>query len=500
MPFATRTILVLCALLAALPCAGGAAAQAKPAAGVRVLADKPLAVRGAPLLLPARIDGPCGAALRASVKVGARGGETREFDVPVLWPVRPNDTPAIANRWATASNDLRVVRERPDGARDAYLFVELPADARDGASIVVAGSTVAPRWTEPAPDALFATIAPRLSALEVAEAPDPLVSLPDPEAPFERFRFDLGVGLRGWPAPEPFAAGSPEEMVERATVPLWRAAVARLATASEGVAADFAELLVARCSDAEARVPVAAWIADPKELASVLALILDPGRDEKAAADRVASWLGLRAPLLMWIDDEDRGSVMFAIANPTTEEQVVRLDWIAEGEAPLAAVVGPKEIARMRLARPEGPVIDGARIARNEPLTLRIEHRGQARRIIVLPDALPAGVAGCTVARFVRPLDLVAVATAVERATDGSYPTFAAVRPRLSGWEIFIDARVPAGVDPSQAGRIVVAGPRGTAIAIAADGTVDDPEGLLAGAPVEFAVYPDRIRAGFVVP
>ncbi|MFZ9882644.1 MAG: hypothetical protein ACO3QC_14735, partial [Phycisphaerales bacterium] len=32
------------------------------------------------------------------------------------------------------------------------------------------------------------------------------------------------------------------------------------------------------------------------------------------------------------------------------------------------------------------------------------------------------------------------------------------------------------------------------------DGSGEHPDGLLGGAPIEFAVYPDRIRAGFAVP
>ncbi|MFZ9914695.1 MAG: hypothetical protein ACO3IB_05075 [Phycisphaerales bacterium] len=494
-----RVTTILAALVLALLCVEPQAV-AQGGASVKVLVQRPVAVRGAPLLLPVRVEGPCGLALRASVKVGARGGETREFDAPVLWPVRPADTADIANRWATAAHDLRVVRERPDGARDAYLFLDVPADARDGAPIAIAGQSLEPAWIEPAPQDLLARLSTRLSALGPTGEPDPLVSLPDQGAPFERFRFDLGCGLRGWPEPEPYEVGSPADMVARATIPLWRAALARLASASEGVAAEFAELLVARCSDAEIRAPIAAWLADTKELSTVLALILEPARDRQSTADRIASWMRVRSPLLVWIDDEDRGSIMVAIANPSTEEQVVRFDWIAEGEAPLAAVVQPMEIARMRIARPTPPEVDGAAIPRNEALALRMEHRGQARSITVLPESLPAGMAGCTLARFVRPLALVAVAPGVERATDGTAPTFAAVRPRLTGWEIFLEARVPTGVDPSQAGRMVIAGPRGTSIAIAADGSVEDPDGLLGGAPIEFAVYPDRIRAGFAVP
>ena len=374
----------------------------------------------------------------------------------------------------------------------------MPADAGRGLRLRVDGALVTPVVLEPAPADFLARLAGRMSSIVPEGAHDALLSLPDPAAPFERFRFALGVALRAWPEPAPLEPGSPDQIAARATGALWTAALARIASASEGTAAELAELLVAQCGDATAPARVAAWIADPRELATVLALSLDSARTPAQAAESVVSWMRVRSPLLVWIDDDDRESLTLAIANPGSVEETVRFQWLVESEPPLAALVGPAEVTRVRLTRPAVASIDGTPIRSDATDTLRLEHRDQVRRIAVPPAVLPAPLEGVTFARFQTPLDLLAVATGAVEAPS-SAGTVATIRPRLAGWEVFVEVRVatPGLADD----RLAIAGPRGELVTIAGDGSLDDPANALGGATgLSFRSYPDRFRVSFPVP
>lgn len=492
-------------VVAAAAATGVVAGQAWGA--VRPLVARPPAVAGAPLLIPVQVDGNESGTIVVELESSSAGGRPLRSSVKarLLWPVRPGaqdaaraDAGTGTRRWARASNELRLRDEREPGARDAYLAVELPADTARGLRVRIGRSEVLPTVHAAAPEGLLARLAERMSSLAPTGAHDPLVSLPDPDAPFERFRCELGSALRGWPEAAPFAEGSADALAARGASALWMAALARIAMASDGAAAELAELLVARCGDPTAPGPVAAWIADPTELAAALAIALDPSRTELQVAEGIVSWMRVRSPLLVWIDDDDRESVTLGIANPTTDEQVVRFQWLVESEPPLAAVLAPTELARVRLPRPAAAAIDGTPIRSELVDTLRLEHREQVRRIAVPPAMLPASLEGVTFATFRAPLDLVAVATGAAEAPRAR-GTVAMLRPRLSGWEIFAEVRTLA--PGLAADRLSIAGPDGAMFTVAGDGTLDDPTDALAGATgFVFRSYPDRFRVSFPVP
>lgn len=475
---------------------------------IRVLVDRPPAVEGAPFLVPVRVSGdePSAVPLRIEVE----GGTPIEWTGRLLWPTRPASSAADLARWACASNELRLAADRPAGATDAYLAVELPVELppelRSAPVIALAGATISPAWLAAAPVDLLERLKPRVSAVVPQHAPDPLLSRPDPDAPFERFRFALGSALRGWDEPAALDPASPDGLAARATTALWLAAIARVEQASTATAAELVEALVATCSDDTAPAPIAAWIADPAELATVLSLAIGLERDGAALAEAVASWLRVRSPLLVWIEDETVDAVSLAFANPTDTEEVVRLywldsAWLDEHEAPIAALVPPVSVARVKLARPtRAPDDDGKRAqsdADNRDV-LRIEHRGQARAVTMSARTLPAEAAGPVIAGFQRPLSLVAAATGASLAAPEGLVTIASLRPRLEGWELFAEVRCPDG--PTAADSLVVVGVGGARVTVRGDGSVDDPDGVLVGTTVEVKSYPDRYRMGFQVP
>ena len=492
------------------------------AADVRPLASRPHAVRGEPLLVPITVEG----SVRESISVRLesaneptsmrgtpsantpRGSANQTVSARILWPNRAVnqrspaasvDDQSTRARWATACNDLRLSSARQSGARDAYLAIDVPIDARDGLRIIIDGATVSPVLHDAASVTLLTDLAVRASALVPSGALDPLLSLPDPLAPFERFRFEIGGALRGWNKPNAFVRASPDDIAARATSALWRAALARIAASSVGTATELAELLVAQCQDEFASAPIAAWIADPRELGALLALIFDPSRSNEQMVEGIVSWMRVRAPLLVWIDNDDSESITLALGNPSADEQVVRLQWLAQSDAPLAAVVAPSEVVRVRVPRPIMPSIDGVAIVRSETDVLRLEHRGQVRSISVPPTSIASSASGVAWSGFRRPLDLVSVATGTELDPDPALRTYAALRPRLDGWEIFVEART--ATQANAADRVIIVSALGDSISIAADGTLEDVGNVLVGAGgFEFRSYADRFRASFVLP
>jgi hypothetical protein len=494
-----------CVVALVVASAAPAAQQAVRAGPLKVLSTRPAAIEGAPLVVPVRLGAPPPAGREvAPIRVefrDAAGKSVAKVDATVAWPVLPEEGESDPNRWATASNALRLVARRPADATDAYLLLEPPAGTRSGATMIVAGQRVDPAFYPAADPAVLGRVAERASAIAARMPHEPRLSLPDPRAPFERFRHAVGALVRGWPEPEPFAAGSADDMAARATTALWLAAIARVAAASEATAAELAEALVATADDGDARLQVAAWIADPSEIASILALALDRARAPAAIADAIATWLRQRSPIIVWVDDDGLNWVGVAIANPLPEEAIVRLRWLGGDDPPIATIVPAASIIRARIARRVPAASDDLPVPRAPAESLVIEHRDQSKRVVGPPSVLGAGASGPAFGTFLRPLDIVGIATGGAQSASPQYQTRASLRPRLDGWEVFIEASFPRNADLEARGRVTVVGPAGEAVTIAADGSVTDVAGILGEhAGVDFAAYPDRFRASFLVP
>ncbi len=510
-PRATRFFSIDLSILCAIVFACVGCVPTSALADLIVLATRPAAVRGAPLLLPVRVRGALSASATAAI-LRADGSRIGPAKATMLWPVRV--TAATSSRWATSGNAIIVQSERPADASDAYLAIELPAEIPPDASLEVELSGVRtriePQWHDPAAADLLARLTQRASALVPLGLPDALLSRPDPSMPLERFRFAIGCGLRSWEAPPEFPAGSPSDLAARAVTELWKAALARLASRSEGTAVEVAEMLIATCSDASAPAPIAAWICDPTEVSALLALALDRGRSVEATVEAVVSWLRVRSPVLAWVENETSDEIELALANPTSSEEIVRLQWLAGDDAPLAALLPPAEVTHVRVPRPLRAAIDGAPIPTDALDTLHLENRGKVRRFIATKDAVPAGIAGVSFGNFQAPLDLTAVTLGTEPTL--APRTIASLRPRLDGWEIYVEARDAEPVTAAAADGSIdatlpatdsceVIGPNESVITVNALGQVDDPSGALEGSSgVEFRRYADRYRFGFTVP
>jgi hypothetical protein len=153
----------------------------------------------------------------------------------------------------------------------------------------------------------------------------------------------------------------------------------------------------------------------------------------------------------------------------------------------------------VRVPRPRRAEIDGARIPQDDGrATLRIEHRGEVRTLVVTPPVVRAGLAGVVLARLVAPLDLVAVSVGTNEAAPPELAAAASLRPRLESWEVFAEVRTARA--PGADDAIAFTGVGGTTVVVRGDGSVDDPAGLVAEGTLAFRAYADRFRVGFVLP
>ena len=495
-------------------------------ADMQVLSARPPAVRGEPLLIPVRFDGSASGTVDVTIdapRPDGRAERVARLRAGVVWPVRVRE--AVTGRWARSGSPLVLEATRPAGATDAYVAIELPAGIPARSTLSIGGSTVEPAWHDRAPDGLLERLAARASMLVPQGAPDARLSRPDPTLPFERIRFTLGRALRGWEGPATTdALDTSNAIAARASTALWMAALARIASVSEGTAAEAAELLVATATDPQAPAPIAAWLADPGEISALLTLALDPARTDEAMVEAVVTWLRVRTPLLIWIEEETRDDVAIAMVNPTSGEEVVRLEWIerdllSDSDPPVATIVPPTETVRLRIPRARGAEIDGAAIPGGGPEILRIENRGIVRSLPIAPAAVRARPSGVELAPFVAPLDLPTVAAGA-RAPDLPAPPMAALlRPRLEGWEILVDSRgappgaatdvaasgvAAAGVTASGGAsedRVEIAGRDGRVVRVFRNGRVEDPDGVLADGPgVAVREFGDRWRLALLVP
>ncbi|MFM7261201.1 MAG: hypothetical protein ACKO3W_11415 [bacterium] len=497
-------------------------------ADMQVLSARPPAVRGEPLLVPVRFDGAVPRSIDVLIEVPRTDGRVDRaprLSAAIVWPVRVRE--ATTGRWASSASPLVLEASRPSGATDAYIAIELPEEIPAKASLAIGASTIEPVWHDRAPNDLLLRLAERASMLVPQGAPDALLSRPDPSLPFERFRFAIGRALRGWDEPATAAPlDSSNALAARASTALWMAALARIASVSEGTAAEAAELLVATASDPQASAPIAAWIADSAEVSALLTLALDPARSDEAMVDAVVTWLRVRTPLLIWVEEETRDDVAIAMVNPTSGEEVVRLEWIerdllSDSDPPVATIVPPTETVRLRLPRARGAEIDGAEIPDGGPEVLRIENRGIVRSLSIAPASVRARPSGIEFAPFVAPLDLPTVAAGARAPDLLAPPMVASLRPRLEGWEILVESRgamAGARVNASEGGetsstdvrtadlgvaadRVELVGRDGRLVRVFRDGRIEDPDGVLADGPgVAVREFGDRWRLALLVP
>ena len=459
-------------------------------------------VRGEPVFIEVRVgvDASIG-----GLEFSKRGGESRNsIEGRLYWPYLPAPTEGALVRWAAPSNPLRLSETRPIGAKSALLVVTIPPSAAEELLLFVGGRAVALRVFEPGAADMFDQLAKRAGLIAPQGEREASLSLPDAAAPFERFRFSIGVPMRGWPEPPPFKEGSGDELAARASTALWRAALSRVAAGGIGPATELAEQLVASCSDETAPAPIAAWIASPEELRSVLNLAFEREFSPARVAASVNEFVHVRAPVLWWIEDSDRLTVTLAMANPTTHARLVQYQWLAGSETDLLPLVVEVPAAEVRRARIERAAVVRSAFAAGQPDAierLQVSCEGHAENLQVSPGMIRVPGGGLTLSECFAPLNLVSVARDGRGAMRLS-TTRIAVRERLTGWELFLDVGGVDGDDAvaAQEHALWTVGSDGGSVRVDGSGAVTILESSLGAEAVEFAAFPERFRAATVFP
>lgn len=396
-------------------------------ADYRSLDPAPVAVEGGVLLVPIAAEGEAMPPGDWPAEIPVELDDGRRANATIGW-LEPWSDPRPAT-W-TASGETFTVVERPE-TPDAVpvLLVDMPAAYRGG--LRWAGDAVSPRWLPPAAPRARE---PRAAASEWAEA------LPDPAHPLEWFRWVL-LAERVGDEPPPPPGDAAGRLAARHLAEVWRAAIARVGNASPGVAEELRQRLTSTCTlldGSGSEREIAAWIADPRDLRSLLAIALDPERDDAAAMQAVLAWLRTESPLLLSPVEALGDEVAFLVANPGTEQVVLRCRWLEDDPVPIAVVVRPRTAQQILLKRPvrEGVSSDGG--------VLFIEHGPHRQRLEFGERPGPVRPPGASIGTFQRPLSLAALQSGRGSGPPPTRGAAAELRRRQGRWELFIECFRPA--------------------------------------------------------
>jgi hypothetical protein len=358
----------------------------------------------------------------------------------VIW-ITPRQ-PASQRRW---TEDPRLVTVRfiePDddsssGRGLPFLAVDLPSDA--AGSIALLGHTLQPIWRDPTAPYAGAPIAgadqPRLDRIASP-------ALPDPNSPFEYWRWVLLADRLDRRPPPPGDHDDAAALVARHVADLWRIGLARLSERSPGIAAACRDRLTRLCHDDEREI--AAWVADPDTLRDLLDMLLDFNRPLESVARDALSWADGLEPVLLWPVSHDEVSVTIAGLNRSFDQVVARVQFSDSDDVPVAVVFPAGELTRVRIDRPavatpqSGFVIDPPP---TESRALVIDLGRRTRRITVGPRLVSAQPPGVMLGWLQPPLTLADVEAQGRRSLPAAAVTTAQLRRRADRWEIFFECR-----------------------------------------------------------
>ncbi len=499
-------VLVPLVLQAVLP---GALENGAFADAVVPLNTAPVAVRGGIVAIPLRLPEP-GSSLPVECSVTLLDGDVRsELRGRVVWLASPAEQPIP--RWTRSANptvvqalpaeiDPREYLATDAGKRlrtldAALLLVSVPAASAE-ARLTVDGVEVRPLWIDAG--AALTTDSSELS-IDPERSAEWALDRPDPESPFEWFRWTLVSRGADEPVPAP-PGDAASQLFARHVAELWRAGLARIERQSEGVADDLRQWLTAtsawRPAGAVQGATIATWLADPAEMGSLLGILLDRQRDDAVAMQAALAWMDARTPLLSWVESDRAGTIQMIVANPMRDEIVVRTQWLGENLAPLATLVEPRTVERMAIRRPEGRIA-----AVGEPIVLGVQADDLVKRFPFAPRAVVARPPALSFGPFVPPMTLADAQAGRAGVMPAEWTTVAQLRRRAGRWELFAECLAPPTVmqDPTADDTIRVE-VQGREVRVRRDGSLDGTDGGDAGLEAHVRTYADRWRLRLLLP
>ncbi len=466
---------ILAGILTVVPSVPAPAASAW-----RCLDPEPIAVRGGVVLLPIAADSAAEPEWPTTIPVTLRTSDAAvlgRVEGVVGWLVPTPSRTGV--RWTDSAEPLTVLADRPDGGGVPLLLVPTPGGF--AGTLELEGMRIAPRWLEPA------TTIGRPREGMPALSPE---ARPDSQHPLEWYRWAILADRIGFDPPPP--PGDPAaQLAAWHLAEVWRAAIARVAAQSPGVAAEVRERLTATCTDLDSGAPreVAAWIADPSALRSLLGVMLDPGRSDEAVMQGTLAWLRAEPELVTWIDESLGDRVIVGIANPGFSSRLVRARWLEGDPIPVALPIPPRSVRRFELDRPVelAAATDGG--------VLVLDSETASSRLDFGPAPIAVRPPGLWLGPLHLPLSLGSATTGVEPLPPANRRATAEIRRRGGGWELFVECFRPADVRDD---RLEIRfGPEAAPTSVC---TVSEQGGGSGALEIGQASYPDRWRCRVRLP
>ena len=412
-------------------------ASAQAVGGVQAAVTEPIAPRGGVLMVPLGARQP-GRDWPATIQLSLADG--RRIDGVVAWVHAA--PPANPPRWTDDPRRLAVRGIEPGddtaraGSGAAFLLARMPKDGRGG--LRLNGQLLWPvwrdlpvGWREPPPEA---------APLEIVAAPD----RPDPESPFEYWRWMLLADRRNRPPPPLSGFDEVERLVAEHYADLWRIGLGRLASRSREVADQCRDVLTRTSRDGRQRF--AAWVADPTQGGELLGGLLSFHRPEQDVLADAIAWAMSRDEILVWAEAGYGDQVRVALTNPASSPLIAKFTWLGGDNIPIAVRLEPETLARVNIDRPPLPGPSAIGLPRPEELptqTLRVEAAGREHRLTFgrrTTIARPPGVYGPALGR---PPTLGELQTGRPHLVPPTRATFAHFRKHRGRWEVFFECRRP---------------------------------------------------------
>jgi len=418
------------------------AAPAPGAVGLEPLVDRPHAVPGGVLRVPVRATGPINAsdalALEAGIELVLADGRPLEATIATVWPEPPSGPVGWTDDRLGLSirpGVLRSVLDRPTAR--LWVLAELPEDA--AGTITLAGRRLEPIWHPPASPPLHGASGP----LAVAGP-----ASPDPGSPWAWWRAILVAEADGRPWPPVPGRSQAERLLARHLALLWRSGLERLDQTDPATAERCRSLLTLSIDGPDG--PIAAWLADPESIDTLLRRLLDRDRPDGLVADEVAAWLETRPKLLAWATRSYGESVELSLLSRSDRPLTVDLAWSGSAMPPRTVVVPPRSLRSVPVLRPErsspGPAGSAAAAVGEpaRPLEIRVD---STRRTIALPPRhLVAAPPGLVLPALQPPLTLAAAERGADLPVAADRGTRAELRRRHRRWELLIVCRRPDAI------------------------------------------------------
>ncbi len=476
---------------------GAASRSEPPVPGVAPSVDVVTCVPGGVAAVPLERRGDAAVPARVAVVVGALRSQA-----PVVWVgARPDDG---ARFWTRSPEQVEAAMAcelpadpRPESTGQLFAMVELPAVGEG--DLEVAGRPVRARWL-PSPQRLRSD-APLLSV-----AATPSEDRPDPTTPVEYWRWSLLAERSGARVGDP-RGDAADRLWARHVESLWAAGLERVRAQSRGMHAEVVDALVGLAEDLEGRRSVAAWVARPRELRTLLGILVDTERTGADAAQAALTWSRTRWIVTAWIEEDAGDRVLLAVANPSAGERVLAAEWVAsDGQSPRSSILAkPRRVTRAWIDRPALPA-DPERLvsARERPELLELADGTMRTRLAAGAREYPVRPPERSFGTFLPPLSLADAQAGSIEPVPGAWATSAALRRRAGRWELFVDALRPAGAAEPELDEVIVRlgdpSSPSHAFAVSAAGALEMRAGSDDGVGAGFMRWDDRWRARIELP